>query len=387
MNQKQTWYLSPLPRLVICHEKIWLQMNTFLWNNFQAKKCAGVEKMTNIRFDCNHQSSPLLGLLALSDLSLSLVQLQAIQSAPSPEILTRYLLLALIAGLFVAAHLSQFNNLMMNSNHLYCFHKSLYFFTCVRTNTFVFLDLEVRSASWLRPSCLWHLGCATSKRVRWCVRMFMCGRWGQKRQTQTNNQADSRKKRRFPTEEQPWLVAQFSISVGLHLFSLFSLITCACVHLLLLLCQPHQYQVATLKLIKVSTLTLKLHLKYSLPSRSTDWFGQLETKAKQQTNKICTRRWSLYISSLRRLKKTKWSGRSPHQGIMLTAMSRELDPKIIGSKNLVRLLLASWSILPALCSLALACKISSQVLTGSLGHGLELIKGTKREEKCVTLWF
>ena len=57
------------------------------------------------------------------------------------------------------------------------------------------------------------------------------------------------------------------------------------------------------------------------------------------------------------------------------------------AKNLVRLLLASWSILPALCSLALACKISSQVLPGSLGHGLELIKGTKREDKCVALWF
>ena len=63
-----------------------------------------------------------------------------------------------------------------------------------------------------------------------------------------------------------------------------------------------------------------------------------------------------------------------------------MDQQIIGStnnwaKNLIRLLLASWAILPALCSLALACKISSQVLPGSLARGLELEKRTKKRRK------
>merc|ERR1719234_603206 len=50
---------------------------------------------------------------------------------------------------------------------------------------------------------------------------------------------------RFPSEQQPWLLAQFSLTVGLHLFSLFSLITCLLAHLLLTICQPNQYQVAS----------------------------------------------------------------------------------------------------------------------------------------------
>ena len=199
--------------------------------------------MTNIRFDCIHQSSPLLGLLALSDLSLSLVQLQAIhiiyyphyknsktqlvqlqaiQSAPSPEILTRYLLLALIAGLFVAAHLSQFND-------------------------------EFKSSVLLPESLLFYVQASGLDDAHGCACAF---------DGIENKQAESRKKCRFPTEEQPWLLAQFSISVGLHLFSLLSLVTCACVHLLLLLCQPHQYQVATLKLIKVSNVAFKASPKY-----------------------------------------------------------------------------------------------------------------------------
>ena len=54
----------------------------------------------------------------------------------------------------------------------------------------------------------------------------------------------SQQSSRFPAEQQPWLLAHFSISVWLHLFSLFSLLTCLLAHLIVTILQPrNQHQV------------------------------------------------------------------------------------------------------------------------------------------------
>jgi len=47
---------------------------------------------------------------------------------------------------------------------------------------------------------------------------------------------------RFPMEEQPRLIANFSLIASIHLFSIFSFLTCALTHLLNVISVPHHYQ-------------------------------------------------------------------------------------------------------------------------------------------------